>query len=88
MLHSMIIRNKGSDDCGVEMIVMLIVTATAATTAVDAAVDAIFLVLPSLYIVDLDRDRVRDDIDLAVALDFSDLSFLLIRFDSIRFDLI
>ena len=81
----MIIRNKGSDGCGVEMIVMLIVTAAtiAATTAVASAVATVFLVLPSLHIVDRDPDR--DDIDLAVALDFSDPSLLLIQFDSIQF---
>ena len=49
----------------------------------------VFLVLPSLRIGNRGRDRVRDDVDLAAALDFSTAPcLLLIRFDSIQFDLI
>ena len=52
------------------------------------AAAAVFLVLPSLWIGDRahDRVRVRDDVDLPTALNFSDPCLLLIQFNSIRFD--
>ena len=50
--------------------------AVADTTVADTVVAAVvFLVLPSLWIGNCDRDRVRvrEDVDLAAALDFSAL---------------
>ena len=68
-----------------------IAVADTAVAVVDTAVAAVvFLVLPSLWIGNRDRDRVRvrDDVDLAATLDFSAAPcLLLIRFDSIRFTL-
>jgi len=71
------------------LLLLLPGTAVAVAVADTAVAAAIFLVMPSLWIGNRDRDRVRDNVDLAAAFDFSAAPcfLLLIRFDSIRFTL-
>ena len=57
------------------MLLLLPGTAVAVAVADTAVAAVVFLVLPSLWIGNCDRDRVRvrEDVDLAAALDFSAL---------------